>query len=132
MTRRLVFAAALVVVGSGLTACSDDKTTAPVPVASSLSIMSGDAQQTTPNTPITAPLVVEVKDQNGDAFEDQVVTWAISSGTGTLSSNSSASDANGQASVTYIPDDQTGTITITATVGTLTPVNFSVTVVDTN
>jgi hypothetical protein len=74
VTRRLAFAAALVLIGGGLTACSDDDPAAPTPVATSLSIMSGDAQQTTPNTATAAPLVVEVRDQNGDALANEVVT----------------------------------------------------------
>ncbi len=130
MTRRLALAASLVLVGTGLAACSDDDPAAPVPVATSLSIMSGDAQQTTPNTAIPAPLVVEVKDQNGDLLANETVTWAITSGTGALSTTTSITDANGQASVTYTPDDNTGTTTISATVGTLTAVNFTVMVVD--
>lgn len=128
--RRLALAAALVAVGTTLTACSDDDPAAPVPVATTLSIMSGDAQQTTPNTATAAPLVVAVKDQNGDALANETVTWTISSGTGALSATTSTTDSNGQASVTYTPDAITGTTTITATVGTLTPVNFTVSVVD--
>ncbi len=128
--RRLALAAALVVAGTGLAACSDDDPAAPVPVATTLSIMSGDAQQTTPNTATASPLVVEVKDQNGNLLANETVTWAISSGTGALSATTSTTDSNGQASVTYTPDASTGTTSITATVGSLTPVSFTVTVVD--
>lgn len=127
--RRLTLAAALMIVGTGLAACDDDDPAAPVPVATTLSVMSGNAQETTPNTAIAAPLVVELKDQYGDPLASQSVTWAISNGTGALSSTTSTTDTNGQASVTYTPDDNTGITTITATVGALTPVDFTVNVV---
>lgn len=126
--RRYTLAAALVSAGAALAACGGDKTTSPTPVATTLDIMSGDNQTTTPNTAIAAPLVVEVLDQNNAVLPSQAITWAIASGTGTLSATSSTTDSNGQASVIFTPDANVGTASITATVGTLNPVTFTVTV----
>lgn len=126
-SRRLALASTLVVTAIAATGCSDDST-APAKVATTLVKMSGDNQTTAPSTTIANPLIVQVNDQNGTALAGQVVTWAVTNGAGTLTNQTSTSDANGQASASYTPDATVGTATITATVGTLSPVTFTITV----
>lgn len=126
-SHRRALAATLFVAALAATGCGGDST-APAKVATSLVIMSGNNQTTAPSTTIASPLIVQVNDQNGAALAGQTVTWAITNGAGTLANQTSTTDANGQASASYTPDATVGTVTITATVGTLAPVTFTVTV----
>lgn len=110
-------------------ACGGSKSTSPTLVATSVVIMGGNNQQTTPNTALADPLTVEVTDQNSAALPSQTVVWAITSGSGALSATTDTTNSGGQASVTFTPDSTTGTVTITAAVGSLTPASFTVNVV---
>ncbi|MEO6444787.1 MAG: Ig-like domain-containing protein [Gemmatimonadaceae bacterium] len=129
--RILASVAALFVAAAGMAACSDDDTTAPqTRTPSTLAIMSGNDQSTTANGTVTSPFVVQVLDQFAAPLPGVTVAWAISTGTGVLSAASSQTDSEGKASVNFTAGSTGGTDTISATVGTLTPVTFNVTVSD--
>ena len=53
--------------------------------ASRLVIVSGDGQQGPPGEALARPLVVEVRDQNGNLMPDAVVTFTVTAGDGRLS-----------------------------------------------
>jgi Big-like domain-containing protein/PQQ enzyme-like repeat protein len=94
----------------------------------SLNMVSGNNQSAPPNTLLLQPLVVSVKDQYGNLVSGATVSFTDNGANGTLSSSSVITSANGQASVTYITPSQSGSVTITASISGLTPVNFTVTV----
>jgi hypothetical protein len=93
----------------------------------SVNVVSGNNQSAPPNTLLPQPLVVNVEDQYGNLISGATVSFTDNGANGTLSS-STVITANGQASVTYITPSQPGTVTITASVSGLTPVNFTETV----
>lgn len=127
--RVLASVAALFVATAGMAACSETASTAPqTRTPSTLAIMSGNDQSTTANGAVASPLVVQVLDQFAAPLPGVTVTWAIANGTGVLSAASSLTDSEGKASVNFTAGSTTGTDTISATVGNLTPVSFNVTV----
>ena len=94
----------------------------------SVNYVSGNHQSAPPNTLLAAPLVVAVKDQYGNLVAGATVSFTDNGAGGTLSGSSVVSGGNGRASVTYITGSQAGTVTITASISGLTPVNFTETV----
>ena len=99
--------------------------------AQSLVMVSGNGQVVQSQNLTTLPLVVEAKDASGQPAPGVAVSWKITAGTGTLVRPVNTTDANGQASVTFLATDvQAGdsffasTVTAGAVSGT---VNFVVT-----
>lgn len=113
---RLPLALAL---GLGLASCSGSEPagpeTPPPPVAGSLTTVSGDQQSGTVGAALSAPLVVNVKATTGAAMAGQAVTWAVTSGGGTVSQGSVTSGSDGNASVTWTLGGSVGAQTVTAT-----------------
>ena len=62
--------------------------------------VSGDNQKGLPSAVLEQPLVVEVQDERGVAFEGVPVTFTVTSGGGTLSATSTATNTNGRAEST--------------------------------
>ena len=79
-------------------------------------IVSGNDQQSLPGAALKEPFVVEVQDENGVAFEGVPVTFAVTSGGGTLSTTSTATNTNGRAEsiLTLGPNPGTNTVTVSA------------------
>lgn len=92
----------------------------------SITKLKGDTQ----NSSTFLPLVVQVKDSLGNALANQTVTFAIASGTGTLTPTSVATDTSGQAGTTLTTTAGAGSvITVNASVaGIAAPVTFTETV----
>ena len=63
----------------------------------SLLIISGDNQKALPDTALPNPLVVEVQDQNGLAFEGVPITFALTEGSGLLNTQQTRTDFSGRA-----------------------------------
>jgi len=102
----------------GLSACHDGSTTAPK-TATTVTVLSGGSQSGTVGAALAAPIVVQVKDQNGSAMSGVAVTLTIGASAGTLSATQLTTDANGQASVTWTLGTVAGTDTLAAQVGSL-------------
>jgi hypothetical protein len=96
--------------------------------AASVNYVSGNRQSAEPNTLLPNPLVVGVKDQYGNLVAGATVSFTDNGAGGTLSSSSVVTAGNGRASVTYITPSQAGTVTVTASIPGLSPVNFTETV----
>jgi len=79
---------------------------------------------------LPAPLGVVVTNASGAALTGISVAWAVTAGGGTLSAASSSTDASGVARINWTLGAHAGINTVTATVGTLTPVTFSATAID--
>ncbi|MND03864.1 Bacterial Ig-like domain (group 1) [compost metagenome] len=65
-------------------------------------------------------------DQNDEPIAGRTVTWAVTTGSGTLASTSSVTNDQGVASMTFTSDATAGNVTVTATVAGLTPATFDI------
>ena len=94
--------------------------------ATTLEIVSGDNQSAQVSTALANALIVQVNNQNGDAFSGETVTFSTTGGT--LSETSVTTGANGQASTTLTLPSTAGDYTVTASVtGVPTDVSFTAT-----
>ena len=106
------------------TAACDDDDDPVAPVATELTLTSGNNQTLAMNAQ-SAPLTVTLLDEDDDPISGRTVTWTVASGTGTLTSASSVTNAQGVATMTFIAGASPGAATVTATVAGLTPVTFN-------
>ena len=79
--------------------------------------ISGDNQNGTSLTPLSQPFVVEAQEENGFVLAGVSVTFAVTTGGGTLSTTSTMTDPNGRAQSTLIlgPNLGTNTVEVSAT-----------------
>lgn len=117
----VVLAAGVVALG----ACSKSSTGPLVP--SLFTIVSGDSATATVSSALSAPLVVQVSDQNGNPLSGVPVSWSVISGSGTLSADSTTTDATGQASVTWTLGALVGAQSVEADIANFTPLTFTAT-----
>ena len=104
-------------------ACGDSSGPKTAPPAS-LEVVSGDRQPTPEaGMPLPSPLTVKVLDAQGQNVAGVAITWAAASGS--LSSTSTTTDANGMSSVQWTLGTQSGSQTATATVSGLKAVTFT-------
>lgn len=119
----LVAATALLAIG-----CSDS--TSPVDNrATSITLQDGSNQTGQIGTTLAQPLRVLVQNAAGQPVSGVAVQWAVLSGGGTLTSQSSSTDQSGIAAEVYTLGPTAGAQQVTATVAGLTgsPVTFSAT-----
>ena len=76
-----------------------------------------DGQIGTVNQPLPNPIVVHVTDANGISSSNSLVAWTIISGGGSVSSATSLTDANGNASVIWTMGPTVGVDSLRATIG---------------
>jgi uncharacterized protein (TIGR03437 family) len=93
-----------------------------------LALSSGNNQTGRPSAALTLPLTVNVTDQCGTPASGAVVTWKVVSGSATLSTTSTASNAAGKASVNVTLGGAAGTVQIVASLNAGTSVTFTETV----
>lgn len=86
------------------------------PISLTLGALKGDNQTAPAGTVFPDSLSVIVLDQYGFSTEGVTVAWAITSGGGSLSADTTTTDVNGISSVTYTAGLTPGRATITATV----------------
>ncbi len=91
---------------------------------SQLRMVSGDNQLVVIGETFPQPLVVELLDENGEGVPGQEVSFAVTSGSASLSSGTATTDGNGRASVTVTAGGTPGAITVEARYGGLPPVVF--------
>jgi hypothetical protein len=104
-------------------ACGDASGPKLGPPANVVSV-SGDAQGAAEvGIKLGKPLMIKVSDSHGQNLSGVTVAWSTSSGL--LGASSSATDANGVASVEWTLGQNVGTQTATATVASLKPVTFT-------
>ena len=108
--------------------CGDDDAVLAPPVADQITITGGN-NQAIPVSTAGTPLEVTVVDQYDDAIAGVTVNWAVISGSGTLASLTSVTNANGEATVVFTAGTTPGPVIVTATVTGLTiTVPFTLTV----
>lgn len=93
-----------------------------------IALVSGGGQSAPASTALSAPIVVEVRDQFEFVVPGVTVTFAVIAGGGTLTTTSVASDAAGRASTSWTLG-AAGTQTIRVNAGAATPLDVSATVV---
>jgi hypothetical protein len=103
-----------------ITACSSDSTS-PTPVASTIAIASGGAQNATVGTAAASPVVAKVTDQSGNPIAGIIVTFTPSATSGSVSSSQATTDSTGSASVTWTLGTVAGADSMSVTAGSLTP-----------
>ena len=95
--------------------------------ANGITLISGDDQSGAVGTTLAAPLVVAVTDAFGNPIAGSTITWSVGDGGGNVSSATTVTGANGQASVTRTLGSVAGEWTTLATATGLagSPVTFS-------
>lgn len=96
--------------------------------AGQVTAISGSGQAAILDQAFAQPLVVEVRDAQGALLPNTPVSFAVTSGSATVSSPSVTTNAQGRAQVTVTAGASTGPVVITATSGTGSA-TFSLTVV---
>ena len=92
----------------------------PPPVATVLSIVSGDNQEGVTGEVLANPFVVEVRDQYDDPMAGVTVTFAVSESGGSLSTATATTDANGRAESTLTLGSDPGTNSVEVSVEGIT------------
>ena len=95
------------------------------PSPNSITKTAGDAQVAPAGTALPESLVVTVKDQSGAVLPGVSVTFAVTSGGGSVSPGSRVTDAAGIAKTRRTLGPGAGAQLVTASAGSLTPVQFS-------
>ena len=90
-----------------------------------LSLTSGDGQSVSVGTAAAQPLTVTVVDEFNNPLAGAAVTWAVDSGSGTISTGSSLTGANGQATVNFTGGATAGDAVVTAAVDGFYAVKFT-------
>ena len=94
-------------------------------IPAKLIIASGTDQIGMPNKRLTAPLVVQVVDNNRHGVENVAVTFSLTEGSGRIIVSRARTDKDGFARTYFIPKSR-GTISVQAEADTLSPVTFRV------
>ena len=90
--------------------------TSTTPVATALVVVGGDDQNGTVGTALANPLVIQVNDQNAVAMPGVSVTFAVSTGGGSVGPASAATGSDGRASANWTLGTTAGTQQVTASV----------------
>ena len=91
-----------------------------------LAPISGDDQKGLPGSALADPFIVEVKDEKGSVFQGVPVTFAVTSGGGTLANRTTTTDSNGRAKDRLTLGGNPGTNTVRVSVETISePVTFN-------
>lgn len=114
---------------AGLAAVVFTATVEEVLVPTTISVVSGDSQSLDFNE-ISAPLVVEVLDQNDDPIRDVPVAFTGSGVSHSLSAGTAVTGADGRAQITLTAGVVDGAITVEGSVAALVPASFEITVLD--
>ena len=96
-----------------------------LPHPRSLTMLSGDEQEGTPGLALAEPFVIEVRDQKGQWLSGAEVTFAVTSGGGTVSVERATTNLRGRASTTLTLGNAPGPNTVVVEVEGVEPVSFT-------
>ncbi|HTW31406.1 MAG TPA: Ig-like domain-containing protein, partial [Candidatus Sulfotelmatobacter sp.] len=96
--------------------------------AADFTIVAGNDQVANPDKTLPKKLVVLLTDEYGNPISNATVNFTDNGAGGTFSSTNPVTTSFGEASVSYTTGSTAGAVTITATTGSLTPLEFSETV----
>lgn len=105
------------------TRCGGDSGTGPTP--GSIAVSAGNSQVGAAGAALAESLAVIVRDQSGAVLPGVNVTFTITAGGGSVSPASRVTDAAGIAKTRRTLGPNAGTQTVSASAGSLTPVQFS-------
>ena len=95
-------------------------------VPANVAVVSGDGQKVATSSEVIDPLVVKVTDGPGNGVRGVTVTWAVTSGGGSLSATTSVTDVYGETEVYLTAGSAEGENSATATVeGLPSPATFT-------
>ena len=97
------------------------------PVPASITIVSGNGQSGTIGTELPAPLTVSVTDSGSRPVSGVTVSWAVTTGGGTVTPASGTTDGSGTTSARWRLGPAPGVNQLTALVAGLTPATFNAT-----
>jgi hypothetical protein len=125
---RRVFASVLSIAALG--ACSNDSTspTGAITSASVIVVTGGLAQTAPAGTTLATPIMIQVRDASGIPVPGVTVTFAPTTGSGSVTIATAVSDSTGSAKVTWTLGTATGHDSLTVASGVLTPVSVVATV----
>lgn len=126
-TGNRLWPAAIVLVAAFSVTCKKDSIAPTQIVPETLTAIAGNNQSAFTGDSLTDSLKVRVIGSDAQPFESATVTWAVTSGTATLSSPTVATDSLGFASTTVTLGGTAGLVAIQASVVGLQPANFSAT-----
>jgi len=112
-TLAAVFSNKIVAAAPGLPSQKFSATVTAGPPANVIKV-SGDGQTSSPGTPLTQPLVVQVTDEYGNPTSGVAVSFSDGGAGGTFSTSFMSTSSNGVVSVSYTTPANTGTGTIQA------------------
>jgi adhesin/invasin len=97
------------------------------PLVGTIAVVSGDLQTGVVGQALANPVVVSVVDQNGLSLIGAIVSWEVIGASGSVSSPTSTTDVNGQASVIWTLGTEAGTDSLRATLANGSSVIFTAT-----
>jgi hypothetical protein len=101
---------------AALLACVTEPPQPPKPPAPNvLTILSGNGQSALQGRTLSQPLVVQIARSSGDAAPGVAIAWVVTTGRGSLRTNSATTDAQGQAAAWWTLGPATGMQSVTAT-----------------
>jgi hypothetical protein len=112
---RLAILAGAIAIASALSACGDNKLGPSTPAV--VAITAGSAQTLLVGNRPSAPLVVQVRNSDGATLPNIPVRWSVTNGGGSLTSVEDTTDANGNASTTYLSPAIVAKATVLAAAG---------------
>ena len=110
--RRAIVCAVGLSLGAAVGACRDKKLGPDVPA--SVALISGDSQSILAGDRASAPLVAQINNSDGAPLPNVPVRWAVVTGGGSLETLVDTTNANGQASTTYLSPAIAGKATVSA------------------
>ena len=119
---------AMLAVGFSL-ACGSSDSVSPHAAPATLTIVAGATQTDTVAQLLANHLDVQVRDANGDPVPGVLVSFALASDAGTLSTPSSRTRPSGRTSTAWTLPDKVGTYSVIASVDGLAPVTFKATAI---
>lgn len=100
-------------------ACAGERATNPITgntTPATITAAAGDNQSGTVGGALADPLVVTVRNSDGETLRDVAVSWTVVSGGGSLASPTSSTNAEGRAQITYTLGPAAGANTVQAAV----------------
>lgn len=109
-------------------ACSDSNSTAPTPVATTITVSSAtNGQAGTVGAALAQPISVTVEDQSGAPMSGAIVTWTVLAGGGSVAAATSTTDDAGIATVVWTLGTKVGVDSLQASIGTGTAATITAT-----
>jgi hypothetical protein len=113
----LPFAFAGLALAAVVAGCHDNSSNTAPPTATAITANASTNGQTgTVGQALVNPVAVHVTDQNGNSMAGATVTWTVASGSGSVSSATSSTDASGNATVTWTLGNTAGANSLTAAI----------------